>query len=289
MKTISIIAAVSMHPVFLACLNSPLIEKSLNGWTPDGHYLSYHLSAAMESSPADKQPRLSERASAQDIAVTTILRGDHAKGISMLKELEIASPGRYDTAANLGTAFELTGDNEQALRWIKEGIKRNPYSHQGTEWLHALILEAKLAAEKSGEPPKTVRFVPLPEKIEKDVILTIQGTEYKAKDAFAALAYQLEERMVFVKPQNRWVAECLYGLAILQANFYSVQDAVRLLALAEQYGFPDTEQLRSRRQQFERNILIGGIQYWSSIAVVCLAGIVVLIFIYRKLADLLSP
>jgi tetratricopeptide (TPR) repeat protein len=288
MKTISILAALSMHPGFFACLNSPSMVQSLNGWTSVGHNLSYHLSHAMDRAPEDKQPRLSDRADPQDAAVTAILRGDHAKGIAMLKELETTKPGDYNTAANLGTAFELSGDNEKALNWIKEGIRRNPRSHQGTEWLHALILEAKLTTGTGNALPETNRLVPLPEKVEKDTVLTIQGAEHKAADVFTALAYQLEERMTFVKPKDRWVSECLYSLAILQAHFYSIQDALRILALAEQYGFPDVEQLRSQRQQFERSIWIGEVQYWGLIVVGSLAGISAIIYCYRKLADLLS-
>ncbi len=220
--------------------------------------------------------------------MVAILRGDHAKGIAMLKELEAKKPGNYDTASNIGTAFELAGDNGEALEWINEGIKRNPRSHNGTEWLHALILKAKLAADKGNKLPETNRFIQLPDEFEKEAVLTIQGAKHKATDVFTALAYQLEERMIFVKPKDRLVSECLYSLAILQAHFYSIQDALRILALAEQYGFPDVVQLRSQRQQFERSILIGEVQYWGLIVVGGLAGIAVIRFTYRKIADLLS-
>jgi hypothetical protein len=54
-------------------------------------------------------------------------------------------------AANLGTALELLGNKEEALHWIREGIRRNPQSHEGTEWLHAKILEAKIAAQKDAD------------------------------------------------------------------------------------------------------------------------------------------
>lgn len=264
------------------------MEQSLNGWTSDGHFLSYHLSEAMKRTPKDKQPRLSDRADPQDAAVTAILRGDHAIGIAMLNELEAAKPGDYNTAANLGTAFELAGDNEKALKWIKEGIERNPRSHQGTEWLHALILEAKLTAQTGNALPESNRLVALPKKVAKDTVLTIRGVEHKAADVFTALAYQLEERMTFVKPKDRWVSECLYSLAILQAHFFSIQDALSILTLAEKYGFPDVEQLKSQRQQFERSLWIGEVQYWGLIVVGGLVGISAIIYGYRKLADLLS-
>jgi len=54
---------------------------------------------------------------------------------------------------DLGTAYELAGKNEPALRWIREGLRRNPNSHKGTEWLHVKILEAKIEQEKQRPSP----------------------------------------------------------------------------------------------------------------------------------------
>lgn len=243
----------------------------------------------MRRSAADKQRHLSDRANPQDAAVAAILGGDHVAAVKMLLNLEAQNPGDYHTAANLGTAFELAGDNENALNWIKEGIKRNPSSHHGTEWLHALILEAKIAAASGKSLPNTNRLVPLPEEVKKGDFVKVQAMEHRAADIFTALAFQLEERMVFVKPQDRWVAECLYSLAILQAHFYSAQDALRILGLAEQYGFPDSNLLQSRRQSFERSILWGEIQFWGGIVIGGAAGIAAILFGYRKLSELLSP
>ena len=45
---------------------------------------------------------------------------------------------------------ELLNGNEDALKWIREGIHRNANSHEGTEWLHTLILETKIKA--AGDP-----------------------------------------------------------------------------------------------------------------------------------------
>jgi hypothetical protein len=82
-------------------------------------------------------------ARASDAAVQTLLRGDAGKAVERLKDIDFDYPGRYFIAANLGTAYELAGDDENALKWILEGIKCNPQSHMRTEWLHARILEAK--------------------------------------------------------------------------------------------------------------------------------------------------
>ena len=83
-----------------------------------------------------------------DYAVALMYLGRHQEAVTLLHQLEAERPGEYFVAGNLGTAYELTGKNEEALRWIREAIRRNPAAHEGTEWLHAKILEAKIAQQK---------------------------------------------------------------------------------------------------------------------------------------------
>jgi hypothetical protein len=83
-----------------------------------------------------------------DYAVTLIHLGQVAEALKLLREIEGQQPGLYATAANIGTALELSGDNVEALRWIRESIRRNAKAHEGTEWVHVAILEAKLAQAK---------------------------------------------------------------------------------------------------------------------------------------------
>lgn len=290
MKYFVFLAALGLDPLVFACLNSPTMnsEHSLSGSTSNGHRFYNHLLTAKERQPSAKAPRLSARADPQDIAATTILNGDYDKAISYLTNLESANPGDYNTAANLGTAYELAGDNAQALHWIKEGIQRNPQSHQGTEWLHVMILSAKLAVEKGEIMADTSRLIPLPDTIEADSILNIHGESHKASHVLGALAYQLQERMTFVKPKERWVAECLYSLAVLQAHLYSTDDALDILSLAKSYGFPDSNALAAQRSRFERSIWLATIRSWTVIGVGSLAGIGALVFCCRKFSELLS-
>jgi hypothetical protein len=84
-----------------------------------------------------------------DYAAVLIHRG------GALKAVEDEHPGEYIVAANLGTAYELSGDMAQAHRWIGEGIVRNPGAHEGTEWLHLRILEAEelIRSRRPSETP----------------------------------------------------------------------------------------------------------------------------------------
>lgn len=60
------------------------------------------------------------------IAVALIHLGRVEEAIPILERLERTKPGSYDIAANLGTAYELVGDNENAIKWITEGRDTKP-------------------------------------------------------------------------------------------------------------------------------------------------------------------
>ena len=51
--------------------------------------------------------------------------------------------------ANLGTAYELSGELDSALKYISKGLKINPTSHYGSEWIHVELLKAKIKRKKS--------------------------------------------------------------------------------------------------------------------------------------------
>lgn len=189
-------------------------------------------------------------------AVRDILTGNYAAAIEKLQALESATPGHYSTAANLGTAYELAGDNQNALHWITEGIKRNEDSHYGTEWLHKKILEAKIALESDPDYLKKNPILPFAESPVQDHQFTFDYEKRKLSrdDLLKALHYQLGERMLFVKPTDPVVADLLYSFAILEANTRVLEPAVELLQLAKEYGYHDTANLDARMARYQQTI-----------------------------------
>jgi hypothetical protein len=183
-------------------------------------------------------------------AVDMILSGDAAGAIPMLKELEQKWPREYATASNLGTAYELTGDNENALKWISAGLERNPHSHLGTEWLHVLILKAKIEAAKHPEQPIKARLLNLPDRMSASTTLEVDGKSLTIAEIELALSHQLQERMLFVKPKDVYVADLLYSYALIEANLHNLETGVRLLNLARQYGFVDEALLQEHRRHY---------------------------------------
>jgi tetratricopeptide (TPR) repeat protein len=199
----------------------------------------------------EKDRRVGDSDKREEEAVRKILSGDALTAVSLLQKIEQETPGKYSTAANLGTAYELAGDNPNALKWISEGIRRNAKSHHGTEWLHVLILETKLRLETDPEYLKTHRIIPLPEKFGAETKIDVSGTERSVQDVVQALGYQLIERVVFVKPPDPIVADLLFTLALCEARTGVLQGAVKLLKKSQEYGFQDPALLEATLKQYE--------------------------------------
>lgn len=196
-------------------------------------------------------------------ALELVFAGRFAEALPLLEKAEEIAPGDYSIAANLGTTYELTGDNASALRWIREAVKRNPASHHGTEWVHVLVLEAKLrAAARSlaaGNGPAE-RLLPVPDRLKEETMIEAGGERRPAREVREAISYQLRERMVFVKPKDVPVADLLFSLAVLNANLVSVESAKDVLALAELYGFSDTESVGRLREAISHALLVSGLR-----------------------------
>lgn len=186
-----------------------------------------------------------------DHAVAKIYLGQYQEAVELFKQLEKEKPGEYSVAANLGTAYELCGKNEDALKWIKEGMQRNHFSHHGTEWLHAKILEAKIAGESYFSQHQTV--LGLDAKTMGNSI-SVDAQTYTAKEVAEAIQYQLRERVQFVKPKDQVVAALLFDYAAVEAATTTLESAQKLLTLSAEYGYP-MDKIQPLMKQYDKKIL----------------------------------
>jgi tetratricopeptide (TPR) repeat protein len=178
--------------------------------------------------------------SRNDYALGLMFQERSKEAIELLHALEKEKPDQYIIAANLGTSYELAGNNEEALRWITEGLRRNTNSHQGTEWIHVKILQAKIARQKEPDYFKHHSVLDLhPEKV--GPVITIDGRQFAATNVARAIAYQLEERMQFVKPPDAPVASLLFDYAAIEAATGFLENARNILQLAVEYGYPEDQ------------------------------------------------
>jgi hypothetical protein len=176
-----------------------------------------------------------------DYAVALMYLGRADEAVKLLAQLEAEKPGEYATAANLGTAYELAGQNSEAKRWIDEGVKRDANSHYGTEWLHSAILTAKMEQEKDPNYFKNHSVLNLDYRRLKTAatVIPINGTEMEVKKITQALEYQLSERLKFVKGKDPVVASLLFDFAAITAGTDTLETASSLLQMAVEYGYSE--------------------------------------------------
>jgi tetratricopeptide (TPR) repeat protein len=167
-----------------------------------------------------------------DKGLILILQEKYQEAINLYLTIEKMKPNRYSTASNIGTAYELIGDNENALKWIKKAVEINPESHFRSEWIHVAILEAKIKGDAW---------------INADSLIKMNfGTERKPHSNLSqeeltalshALYYQLKERMSFIAPKDPIVAQLLFELGNVYYLKGQFKDALGTYQQAKKYGF----------------------------------------------------
>jgi hypothetical protein len=236
-----------------------------------------------------------------DLATSLAHTGEAAEAVKLLEEIEAEKPGLYATASNLGTAYELAGDNERALQWIREGIARNPNSHERSEWLHVKILEAKLAMAQDpkwleshsvlaweGRPAPDRR---IDDTLAENSVAGNRGEKLTAEQVEAALIYQLHERLQFVDPPDAIVGALLLDLGdLIAAEKSGIGGAKDVFLLAGKYlsQLPESHALATRAEvaAFEARIrqrrppsglaeILANPYSWHRIAPTLLAGFLV--------------
>ena len=129
-----------------ACLNtydewSPIdasMTEDFNNEAERDRYYKETLRIFLNNHP---KPRTIEEQN--DYAVQLIYNKEYQQAIDLLLAIEKRHPNLANTAVNLGTAYELLGQLDQAEVWIKKGIRLDPDVHFGSEWIHLNIIKAK--------------------------------------------------------------------------------------------------------------------------------------------------
>lgn len=269
------LAALLWAPLASACINSPATDNQgrsfsvmeyagetlVESITTPSHARGVMSHKGEITAAARREPSFDHLT---ELGVLLVHQGKYVDAARLFVAMERIYPGRYQTAANLGTALELMGSDRLALRWIRIGMRRNPDSHRRTEWLHARILEAKiaLAADPRALEGRSVAGVvfdpvtvpPLPTAYPPGN----DGKPVKPHEMNEALHYQLNERLQFVKPKDAVVASLLEDWATLNLAGGPVENAAALYPLAWRYGARKTGLSQAREQEARRILAQGG-------------------------------
>lgn len=141
-----------------------------------------------------------------DYAICLLQGGKKEEALKILAALFAKYPYEYQLASNLGTAYELNGQNDSALKYIKRGMILNPKEHYGSEWVHVKILEAKLKLAKDPDYLATHRVLGLTEAQLKDSVVAEQ------------IELQLKERFPFCPAPDPIMAQLIIDLADVTTN-----------------------------------------------------------------------
>jgi tetratricopeptide (TPR) repeat protein len=161
-----------------------------------------------------------------------IVQGKYNEALNLYLNIEKIEPNRYSTASNLGTLYELMGENQKAYIWIKKSIEINPESHKGSEWLHLRILEAKIKNLKdvSGQFLINTNFGTSSEpktKLSKKEVDELTQSVY----------YQVNERMSFIEPKDKIISILLFELGNLAELKGENNSALATYRTARLYGY----------------------------------------------------
>lgn len=141
----------------------------------------------------------------------------------LFEVLAQAYPNEYSIVANLGTTYELLGENEKALEYIRKGLKINPNSHGGSEWVHVKILQAKIELGNT------------PDYLKSNTVLNLSSKQESSDAIRNQLYIQLKERFPFCKGPDPIMANLFIDLGDCYAETLSFEHAKGLYEVAKFY------------------------------------------------------
>jgi len=159
-----------------------------------------------------------------DYGLHLVQAGKVKEALVIFEKMAELHPNEYSIIANLGTTYELSGQNEKALEYIRKGIQINPNSHGGSEWIHVKILEAKIALEKD------------PGYLSNHTVLNLNSNQKQSQKVFDQLYIQLQERVPFSpKETNPIMADLFIDLGDYYFETISFEHAKAFYQIAKLY------------------------------------------------------
>ncbi len=158
-----------------------------------------------------------------DYALCLMKLGKSKEALTILAELYKHYPNEYQIASNLGTAYELNGKNDSALKYIKRGLQLNPNDHEDSEWIHIKILETKQKLKTD------------PSYLDKHSVLELSEKQKNDSLVRNQLNIQLQERVPFSPGPDAIMASLFNDLGDLSANLRSIEYARAYYQISKLY------------------------------------------------------
>jgi hypothetical protein len=177
----------------------------------------------------------------------------------VLEDLYKSYPNEYNIVANLGTVYELSGQNKLALTYIEKAVALDSDSHYGSEWIHINILK-----QKCNLPISNLNFCELKimniyddkhytqnqNKVDSSFAryrllctsnkLATQLANKHRDTVLIHLAYQLHERMYFIKGKDPIMATLVDNFIDLMLHRKDYEYLSPMLKFKEYYSKLDS-------------------------------------------------
>ncbi|WP_415327410.1 tetratricopeptide repeat protein [Chryseobacterium sp. MMS23-Vi53] len=245
--------------VVFGCLNYSVIGTDIHGKKISTEYSLRHNNAfyiteidvenyrRMASDDLKEYEKTKDIDRYLDYATSLVYLGKYDKAIKIFKEIELKNADKYEVFSNLGTAYELSGDNENALKYISKALAINKESHHGSEWIHIKILEYKLGRI-------TLENL-LGSNFGNNEIPETKLSDEELDKFVEDLSYQLSERTQFVKPTNEIVGKLYFelGNALALHSNSDVENTLEAYEFAKKYGY--SNKLLEKRFTYFQNLV----------------------------------
>lgn len=237
-KVLAVLVLISFKS--FACLNGDtkelkngvLIYIDHRGLVPHGHHFATDNFSKIIKQLDSTYNKTKDIDYLSDKGYLLIVQRKYNEALNLYLNIEKTNPNRYSTASNLGTLYELMGENQKAYTWIKKSIEINPESHNGSEWLHLKILEAKI------KNLKTVTGSFLINTSFGDTGLPQTHLSKEEIDKLAkAVYFQVNERISFIEPKDKIISILLFELGNLVEIIGEHENALLIYKRARIYGY----------------------------------------------------
>lgn len=176
-----------------------------------------------------------------DIAANLLKLGHVDSALHILQPLAQRYSEEYSLMSNLGTAYELSGTLDSALKYISLGIELNPMSHHGSEWIHQKILEAKIRTRNSR---RWMTSNPIIEMGDLQRRFDSIKPAFAARTINGAFFRQIRTRAPFTPAPNEVLANLLETLGDFNKEFATYENS--LLAYTYALRFQNSNSVLNR-------------------------------------------
>jgi tetratricopeptide (TPR) repeat protein len=279
---------------YRALLSGELVFTDADNAAPIGRFNVNNKTYLLEKlNEADSIYRLTRKLEDySDLGSMFIYTGQYLQAKQIFQDIEQKTPGLYQTAANLGTTYELLGQNDSALYWIKRAVEINPNSHRGSEWIHVKILEAKVKANGDEKKLWTHSILSLDFGDDK---IPVNKTNLDLQNLRVHLYDQLNERMSFIKPKDPIVAQLLFDLGNVCALTMDATSGLQVYQSAKEYGYKSD--LFDKRQSYFEKLQLkadfrNNTEGWAKdnpifaliiVGTIFVGGLIGIIFLFRRI------